>query len=223
MKDKTIHLSNAEKVGELSRSEESQRRILLAATTIFAQKGLEGSRVDEIAAAAHINKRMIYHYFESKENLYVEVLRHNYNKLYTIGSWAMQPGTDPVKVIKRAIREYFYFLASHDEFVRLVSWEALNDEKYANRVVPQLLDLAEPMLRDFLQEGQRSGLFRTNLDIRHLLVSINALCLGYFSRREMLQPFWPEDMMAPSMLEERLAHIEDFIFNGILKHREEKI
>jgi Transcriptional regulator len=222
IKDESKHLRDAEKVDERSRSEESKLRILLAATAIFAEKGLDGSRVDEIAVAAHINKRMIYHYFESKENLYVEVLRHNYTKLYTIGTWVIQPGTDPKTVIKRAIREYFYFLAGHDEFVRLVSWETLNNEKYANKVVPQLLDLAEPMLREFLQEGQRVGLMRKTIDIRHLLISINALCISYFSRREMLQPYWQEDMMSPSMLEERLVHIEDLIFNGILKHGEEE-
>lgn len=218
MKDESPRQTEAERTGELSRSEESKQRILLAATLVFAQKGLDGSRVDEIADKAHINKRMIYHYFDSKENLYIEVLRHNYSKLFGIGKWVIQPGSDPEKVIRQAVQEYFYFLASHDEFVRLVSWEALNKGKYASKVLPQLLDLAQPQLREVLQEGQRTGLLRPNLDIRHLLVSINAICLGYFSRREMLQPLWEEDMMAPAMLEERLAQIMDFIFTGILKH-----
>lgn len=221
MKKEPPHLPDTEKPGELSRSEETKQRILLAATAIFAQKGLDGSRVDEIAVAAQINKRMIYHYFESKENLYLEVLRHNYNKLSTIGAWAIQPGAGLDKVIKQAIREYFYFLAGHDEFVRLTTWESLNNANYDNKSRPQLLDIAEPRLREVLQEGQRTGLLRSNLDIRHLLVSINALCVAYFSRREMLQLFWEADLMSSAMLEERLAHIMDFIFNGILKHGEE--
>ncbi|SDG55358.1 TetR/AcrR family transcriptional regulator [Desulfosporosinus hippei] len=223
MKGNPTHQLNTEKSGDLTRSEESKQRILLAGTAIFAQKGLEGSRVDEIADEAKINKRMIYHYFGSKENLYVEVLRYNYTKLYARGSSVIQSGADPETVIKQAIREYFYYLAAHDEFVRLMSWEALNQEKYANRVLPQLIDPAEPVLRQFLQEGQLAGLIRKNIDIRHLLVSVNALCLVYFSRREMLQTFWKEDMMAPSMLEERLIHIQDIIFNGILKHGEEEM
>ena len=44
---------------ELSRAEESKQRILLAAARIFSHKGLDGARVDEIAAAAKINKRRI--------------------------------------------------------------------------------------------------------------------------------------------------------------------
>ncbi|WP_243450243.1 TetR/AcrR family transcriptional regulator [Desulfosporosinus sp. Sb-LF] len=221
MKGKSTHLSDPERDRELSRSEDSKLRILMAATSIFAKKGLDGSRVDEIASAAHINKRMIYHYFESKENLYLEVLRHNYNKLYTIGTCVIQPGTNPQKVIMQVVREYFYFLAEHDEFVRLVSWEALNDQKYSNKVLPQFLDLAEPMLRGILTEGQRTGVLRDNLDIRHLLVSINAVCLGYFSRRETLKTYWLEDLLSPAMLEERFKHIVDLICNGIIKHGEE--
>ena len=221
MKDESLYQTDAKKIGEFSRSEESKQRILLAATAVFAQKGLDGSRVDEIAEAAHINKRMIYHYFDSKENLYLEVLRHTYNKLSTIGAWAIQSETDPEKAIKRAVQEYFYFLAGHDEFVRLLNWESLNNTKYYNNSRPQLLDIAEPRLREVLQAGQRIGLLRRNLDIRHLLVSINALCLACFSRRETLQPFWQEDLMSPALLEERLAHVMDFIFNGILKHGEE--
>lgn len=221
MKGKSINQSNYERDLELSRSEESKLRILVAATSIFSEKGLDGSRVDEIAAAAHINKRMIYHYFDSKENLYLEVLRRNYNRLYTIGKWVIQPGDDSRKVIRKAVHEYFYFLAEHDEFVRLVSWEALNNQKYSNKVLPQLLDLAEPRLREILQDGQRTGVLRDNLDIRHLLVSINAVCLGYFSRRETLQTYWQEDLLAPTMLEERFEHIVDFICNGIIKHGEE--
>lgn len=222
MKEKSTHSSDPERDRELSRSEDSKLRILMAATSIFAKKGLDGSRVDEIASAAHINKRMIYHYFVSKENLYLEVLRHNYDKLYTIGTWVIQPGADPQKVIIQAVREYFYFLAEHDEFVRLISWEALNDQKYSNKVLPQFLDLAEPMLQGILMEGQRIGVLRDNLDIRHLLVSISAVCLGYFSRRESLKTYWSEDLLAPAMLEERFQHIVDFICNGIIKqHKEE--
>ena len=54
------------------------RRILAAATVEFARKGLGGARVDEIAARSKANKRMIYHYFGSKEQLFTAVLEDAY-------------------------------------------------------------------------------------------------------------------------------------------------
>ncbi len=48
----------------------TQERILAAAIDEFSRKGLAGARVDAIAAAAPANKRSIYVYFGSKEQLF---------------------------------------------------------------------------------------------------------------------------------------------------------
>ena len=42
---------------------ETARRILAAAENHFAAQGLAGARTDEIAAAAHANKAMLFYYF----------------------------------------------------------------------------------------------------------------------------------------------------------------
>ena len=47
-----------------------RERILEHAIDAFTRSGLAGARVDAIAAAAGVNKRMIYHYFGSKQGLY---------------------------------------------------------------------------------------------------------------------------------------------------------
>ena len=64
-------------------SERSRQDILQAAERQFAEKGFYGARVDEIAADAAINKRMIYEYFGSKELLYKQVLFQVYRRLET--------------------------------------------------------------------------------------------------------------------------------------------
>lgn len=48
----------------------TQQRLLAAATAEFAEYGIEGARVDRIAAAASSNKAQIYHYFGSKDRLF---------------------------------------------------------------------------------------------------------------------------------------------------------
>ena len=59
-------------------ADQTRKRILAAATAEFARKGLGGARVDEIAARSKANKRMIYHYFGSKEQLFTAVLEDAY-------------------------------------------------------------------------------------------------------------------------------------------------
>ena len=59
------------------------RAILLAATREFAAEGFGGARVDAIADRAQINKRMLYHYFGNKEELYLAVLEEAYRGIRT--------------------------------------------------------------------------------------------------------------------------------------------
>lgn len=207
--------------GREHRSEASRARILKAATEIFAQKGPEGTRVDEIAEKAGINKRMLYHYFGSKEDLYVEVLRNNYDKIFTLSKKAFKLGDNPKENVTRAVRAYFYFLAQNEEFVRLTSWEALNGGRFIGKVIPQFFDLVELEFGDIIQDGIQRKFISPDTDIRQVLLSVQALCLAYFNRRELVQPLWREDMLSEEMLEARLQHILNLIFEGIFSHKQE--
>jgi TetR/AcrR family transcriptional regulator len=59
---------------QADRSAETRSRILDAALTEFAASGLAGARTESIAAAAGVNKALLYYYFESKEKLYAAAL-----------------------------------------------------------------------------------------------------------------------------------------------------
>ncbi len=54
--------------------EGTQRDIIEVATEEFAEHGLAGARIDEIAAKTKSSKRMIYYYFGDKDGLYLKVL-----------------------------------------------------------------------------------------------------------------------------------------------------
>ena len=51
-------------------AEATKARLLEAATAEFAAYGIAGARIDRIAAAASVNKQMIYAYFGSKDALF---------------------------------------------------------------------------------------------------------------------------------------------------------
>ena len=55
--------------------EQTRARILQAALAQFSAKGFAGARVDVIARQAGVNKRMLYHYFGHKADLFRAVLR----------------------------------------------------------------------------------------------------------------------------------------------------
>ncbi|WP_246579933.1 TetR/AcrR family transcriptional regulator [Candidatus Sodalis endolongispinus] len=57
--------------------------ILAAAMDEFSRLGLGGARIDGIAAKAGVNKRLIYGYFNSKDDLFQAVLEDIYTDVRT--------------------------------------------------------------------------------------------------------------------------------------------
>lgn len=73
--------------------------IFAAAAAEFSSRGFDGASVDAIAAAAHVNKAMLYYHFGSKLGLYREIVR---DMLRAVGGHvtaiAQGPGTPPQKI-----------------------------------------------------------------------------------------------------------------------------
>ncbi|RQD75485.1 MAG: TetR/AcrR family transcriptional regulator [Candidatus Syntrophonatronum acetioxidans] len=61
--------------------QDTKIRILEAAEKVFSEKGFDGSRVDEIARRAKVNKALIYYYFSSKQNLFEELIKEHLEEL----------------------------------------------------------------------------------------------------------------------------------------------
>jgi AcrR family transcriptional regulator len=98
--------------------ERTQERILAAALTEFASKGFAGARVDAIARAAGVNKRMLYHYFGHKQGLFRAVLLR---KIRERAGWADAAPLDPGENLA-----FWFELASRDrDWIRLLQWEGL--------------------------------------------------------------------------------------------------
>ena len=62
-----------------------KERIFAAAITVFAEHGLSGARMEQIATEAQTTKRMVVYYFKTKEQLYQAVLQHVYEVAKKLG------------------------------------------------------------------------------------------------------------------------------------------
>jgi len=66
---------SAETDGRKKSRAKTREKILKVATKLFARKGFDGARVDEIAQKAGVNKALIYYYFKSKEEILEEIMK----------------------------------------------------------------------------------------------------------------------------------------------------
>lgn len=145
----------------------TRERILAAALAEFSAKGFAGARVDAIARRARINKRMLYHYFGAKEQLYREVLRR---KIAERAGFVASTPDDPAEGLL-----YWYEMGSRDlHWVRLMEWEALavrGKRLLAGKERRRLFHQATRKLR----AAQVRGLLARNLDPGQLFISMIAL------------------------------------------------
>jgi AcrR family transcriptional regulator len=179
--------------------ERTQRRILDAARRIFATRGIDGARVDAIAARAGTNKRMLYHYFGSKDGLFRAVLRQRLAD--------RSPTSIPARVGPERLADLQDRLAAQPDYVRLLMWEALErgrrrplEEEEARRAV-----LAEWV--DALRDAQADAQVPTDLDPAQLVLTelgIALVPLAFPQLARLLTGRFPDD---PEFLAERRAFL----------------
>lgn len=199
------------------KSEITREKLLEVAEEHFAEKGFFGARVDEIADAANINKRMLYAYFGSKEGLYTAALVKTYERLAEYEKQFIIQGRDPVSSIRNIVLTSFRFLSKNPNFVRMLLWENLNSAK----AVPgdDLARLKAPSLdymREQIRRGKEQGIFRPDADEFQTVFSLINLCFSYFSNIHTMSVMLSRDMTS----DDEVAARAEYISNLIIKYLE---
>ncbi|MEY2621908.1 MAG: hypothetical protein RIT26_1728 [Pseudomonadota bacterium] len=199
--------------------EKSRARILQAARVEFARHGLGGARVDQIAKAAGINKRMLYHYFGNKDDLFSAVLEANYaHKRDSERALALEQDSPPDAIRKLVALTWNYYL-DHPEFLTLLNSANLHQAKHLKRS-KEIRKMHAPfvaMLKDILDKGVSQKLFKPGVDPVQLYISIAGLSSFYLSNQHTLSVIFNRKLLAPTARAERLRHMTDVILSSLRK------
>src|SRR5579883_3182504 len=98
----------------------TRRKILDAAIAEFSAAGLAGGRVDEIARRAGVSKRMLYHYFGNKDELWLAVLEETYAEIRGAEAGLDLARLPPVDAVRRLVEFSLRYCQDHPEFVSLL-------------------------------------------------------------------------------------------------------
>ena len=197
----------AEQKARVRDAEMTRARILAAAKAEFARLGLGGARVDEIAEKAQANKRMIYHYFGSKEGLFKAVLEDAWLDIRTAEQGLSLQDLPPREALVALVTFTLNYYLEHPEFIRLVNSENLHEARHITGS-PRLQEATgklNEMVGDILRRGEEDGVFRPGVDPVQLNISIAALGYYYLTNRFTGAILFQRDFMEPSALDERLA------------------
>jgi AcrR family transcriptional regulator len=197
--------------------ERTRARILEAATAEFAHYGLGGARVDRIAERAGANKRMLYYYFGSKDELFLAALEEAYAHIRSAEQELDLEHRDPREALKKLVEFTWKYYLEHPEFMTLLASENLHKGRHVRRS-GRVRELHTPLietLRGILRRGEREGLFRRGVDPVQLYISIAGEGYFYLSNRYTLSRIFARDLMAPRELAGRARHITQTILNSV--------
>jgi AcrR family transcriptional regulator len=199
--------------GRVRQPERTRNRILAAATDAFSAAGLGGARVDSIARAAGVNKRMLYHYFGNKEALFLAVLERAYEKIRSEESALRLEDLAPAEAMRRLVRFTFDYFVDNQDFVALLNSENLHRARHIRRS-PRVTSINSPVigiLERLLRRGRADGVFRGGVDAVQLYISIAGVAYFYFSNIHTLSTIFARDLNSRRALAERRRHIIDVI------------
>ena len=192
-------------------------RILAVATRLIARRGFEGATTDEIAAKACVNKRMIYHYFGSKELLYLAVLERAYESARTAEAKLRLDEADPKAALARLAEFTFDSFARDRTFISLLNTENRNEGRVLKKSakVRQMNSAVVEAVERILAKGEATGVFRRGVDPFQLWVSMVGVSYFYFSNIHTLSIVGGSPLAEPAALAARRRHVVEFVLDAV--------
>ena len=202
----------------------TRQRIVRCATAEFAKRGYDGARIDGIVNRLGISKNLLYHYFKSKEELFIVVMEQAYDEMRRCHRDMQLVDLEPVDAMALLVSYTFQHFIDKPEIINLLNSENIHQARHITKS-KQIKTLYNPLLdaiRVILEKGQESGNFRSNVDPMELYISISGLGYFYLSNRHTLSTIFHRKLATPEGLRKRHQHIIDVIM-GYLRYEGEDI
>ncbi|MDU4095429.1 MAG: TetR family transcriptional regulator [Pantoea sp.] len=183
-----------------------KKRILEGALKAFAEHGMQGARLEQIAGYAQTTKRMVVYHFGNKENLYIAVLEQVYQQIREHETGLNLRELPPEEAISRLVEESFDYHATHADFMRLVCSENLLRGRYISQSprIKALNRSALDLLDEILTRGQQAGLFHHDVNTIDVHRLISSICVHHVSNRYTFNAlFTPDNSEAESIKRNR--------------------
>src|SRR5216117_3910195 len=137
------------------RRERTRQELLAAATRVLAEKGLDRTKITDIAAAADVGVGTFYLHFPDKEALFDAVVEETVRRLKATVDAAREKARGPLAKIQAANRAFFRFARENREVFKIVFGHAAAFNDLIRRA--QALFIAD--LEKTVREGITSGAF----------------------------------------------------------------
>ena len=162
-----------------NQDKEKRQDILLAAESVFAERGFKGTTVREVAQRAGIHNSLIFYYFKNKSVLYEAVFESLFEQMEDLVQYSMNLDMDRLGIMKEIVFGVIDFLATHRNLTTILVRELMDNGPVARKTSQEYFRPVYHTVAEFLADGSREAIFR-NVDPVHFVQSTVAVVVFYF-------------------------------------------
>ncbi|MCF7823582.1 MAG: TetR/AcrR family transcriptional regulator [Candidatus Marinimicrobia bacterium] len=190
-------------------SSERRAEILEAALRIFIKKGYSETRMDDIVQEIGLSKGAIYHYFQSKRDLFIELIERWMDQFSTIESDLNMKGHPSAVIIKRVARYAAIIFRRNPNWflVEPEIWAFANRDQEIKAITSQLYNRILTVFETLVERGVKYGEFK-KVNSRMIALSIMTSLHGMI----WFELFQPADFS----LEDYVDLNMDFILDAMI-------
>src|SRR3954447_20800383 len=133
------------------------------ATDVFAERGFFNAQVADVARVAGVAAGTVYLYFKSKDDLLISIFERSMREGLTNGRAAVAKLDDPRERLVRLARAHLARLGADRNLAIVFQVELRQSTKFMERFSATLLRDYLGLIREAIADGQRAGLFRTDV------------------------------------------------------------
>lgn len=133
---------------------ERREQLILIGRSVFAERGFEGSSVEEIAARAKVSKPVVYEHFGGKEGLYAVVIDREMQRLEYLITDALEKGRSKVR-IERAVMALLTYVEQETDGFQILSRDMTpgKDRSYSTLLNTAVGQVSHILARSFERQG----------------------------------------------------------------------
>jgi AcrR family transcriptional regulator len=154
-------------------TQDTRELLLKAASKLFAEKGFEAVTTRNLAEAADVNIAMIAYYFGSKEGLFKAMIEERFPKMVAKLRTIQKQEGNAWDRISAAIDLFVEKITQEDSFHKVISRElSVNQRPEHRELILSGLEQNWRFIINYIEEGQESGLFKSDIDPEFTLASL---------------------------------------------------
>ncbi|NOU45877.1 MAG: TetR/AcrR family transcriptional regulator [Bacteroidales bacterium] len=193
----------------------TEEQILVAARKVFVRKGMEGSRMQEIADEAGINKALLHYYFRSKEKLFEQIFKEGLGQLWPKVQVSIEESDGICEFVESFIGHYLDTIKELPYLPQFILHEINRDPSIIVSVIKGQ-GLPFPKVQALIDKDVAAGRIKP-IQLEHLMVNMVSMVLFPVIGQPIIQAilFNNDSEKYANFLDERKSVVTSFVLQAI--------